>query len=399
MQEKERFEDISLVSSGAFCLILKAHRQGRSWALKTLKPECQNDTYATLLQKEFDILVSMEHSGIAQGVAFENVAPWGNCIVMEWVEGTTLKEWLATPHSHRERRRVARELMDALRYVHDKGAVHRDLKPSNVMLTHSGARVKLIDFGLSDTDNYAIYKLPAGTKNYISPEQQSMRLTDVRNDLYSLGCILSDLQLGAVYAPIVRRCKAIAGQRYANIEEVQQAFRRIQTAKRFAIAIVLLTLVMGAVAYSCSRKQTTDPKLYATVDSISQNVSEEQTRIDSVRLTINSLKKTLDISHEMLRRQQERERLLHSIARKAKARMDTMMHYDLDTLNEANTCREALHSHSARLATFAYSCVWAAPHRLSESEKANISRELYWRHRMELLRPLQQRYIELQRKN
>ncbi len=399
MQEKERFEEITVVSRGAFCLVLKARRHGRLWALKTLRPECRNAGYSALLRKEFDILISMEHSGIARGVAFEEVEDLGECIVMEWVDGTTLKEWLVTPHPHKERRRVARELTDILRYVHDKGAVHRDLKPSNIMLTRSGAKVKLIDFGLSDTDDYAIYKSPAGSKFYISPEQRNTHLTDVRNDLYSLGCLLADLQLGAAYAPIVRKCKAIAGKRYTNIEEVQQAFRRIQTIKHMGIAFVLLALIVGSIALFFNSKPSTDPVLYAAVDSISRNVNREQTRIDSVRLVINSLRKNVDISQEKLRRQKAREQLLLAITKRAKAQMDTMMHYDLDTLNEEEACGEVFHSHSKRLTRFAYSDEWAAPHRLSEAEKANITRELYWNHRMNLIRQLQQRFLELRRAN
>ena len=63
--------------------------------------------------------------------------------------------------------------MDALEYIHGKQTAHRDLKPSNIMITRNGQHVKLIDFGLSDTDDYAVYKQPAGTEGYISPEQTS----------------------------------------------------------------------------------------------------------------------------------------------------------------------------------------------------------------------------------
>lgn len=58
------------------------------------------------------------------------------------------------------------------------------------MITHNGNHVKLIDFGLSDTDDFTILKQPAGTPGYISPEQIVSQQADIRNDIFSIGCIL-----------------------------------------------------------------------------------------------------------------------------------------------------------------------------------------------------------------
>lgn len=67
------------------------------------------------------------------------------------------------------------------------------LKPSNVMITHNGGYVKLIDFGLADTDSHTILKQPAGTLSYMAPEQAQMAQADVRNDIYSLGVIMQEM--------------------------------------------------------------------------------------------------------------------------------------------------------------------------------------------------------------
>ncbi len=66
-------------------------------------------------------------------------------------------------------RKIAGQLMDALEYMHNKQMIHRDLKPSNIMITHNGQNVKLIDFGLSDSDSFCVLKSPAGTSGYIAP--------------------------------------------------------------------------------------------------------------------------------------------------------------------------------------------------------------------------------------
>ena len=59
-----------------------------------------------------------------------------------------------------ERRRVALEIVKAVEYIHSLQVVHRDLKPSNIMVTRTGRQVKLIDFGIADTDSFTIFKQP-----------------------------------------------------------------------------------------------------------------------------------------------------------------------------------------------------------------------------------------------
>ena len=137
------------------------------------------------------------------------------------------------------------QLLDALQYVHSKQIVHRDLKPSNIMLTHNGRRVKLIDFGLADTDSYAILKQPAGTPHYMSPEQLSTRRADIRNDIYSLGCIIEAMGMGRRYDAVVRRCKARANARYGDVEALRRAFLAVEERRhRKRVLVVGLVLLM-----------------------------------------------------------------------------------------------------------------------------------------------------------
>ena len=250
------FTEIETVQAKGFNIIAKAKRYGRWWILKGLnEPHRTESAYQTLLKKEFDILIMMQHPCIATATGFETVNGLGPCIVMEWIDGCTLKEWLTTRHTLKERLRITAQVMDALEYIHAKQTAHRDLKPSNIMITRNGQHVKLIDFGLSDTDDYAVYKQPAGTKGYISPEQEVCRETDIRNDIYSLGCVLDDMKLGLAYNGIIRRCKSKADRRYQNIEDVRRAFARCANIKRnaaillvFIIAIPTLTAINSTLS-------------------------------------------------------------------------------------------------------------------------------------------------------
>lgn len=110
-----QFTDFSIVPSGGYSLLVKAKRYGRWWLLKGLKEDYRHQTiYQTFLQKEYDILCQMQHPMVVSVFSFESVEGVGDCIVMEWIEGVTLKQWLQTSHSLRERRHIADLLTEAL---------------------------------------------------------------------------------------------------------------------------------------------------------------------------------------------------------------------------------------------------------------------------------------------
>ena len=221
------FTEISVISSGGHCNLYRAKRYGRLFLLKCLKPElCAEPVYQQMLRKEFEILMRLQHPSILQAVGIEPVTlpdyqEAAMCMITEWIDGYTLDEYLASHPTQTERRRIALELAEALAYIHSQQIVHRDLKPSNIMVTHNGHYLKIIDFGLSDTDSHAILKQPAGTLKYMPPEQAQQTVPDVRNDIYSLGIILQEINLrGHRYNKVVEKCLRPIHQRYQNMEEL-----------------------------------------------------------------------------------------------------------------------------------------------------------------------------------
>lgn len=166
------FSDVQIMSTSDVNVVARAKRYGRWWMLKGLRLEVADSLiYQGMLRKEFELLMRLNYPGIVQVAGLEQVAELGLCIVMEYIDGQTLRGWLDGTPSFAERKRVVGELLAAVSYAHSCGVVHRDLKPSNVLITNDGAVLKLIDFGLADTDSHTILKQPAGTKGYISPEQ------------------------------------------------------------------------------------------------------------------------------------------------------------------------------------------------------------------------------------
>ena len=242
------FTDVEILSTSETNIVAKAKRYGRWWLLKGLAKENAEETaYQQRLRKELDLMMQLQHPNIVSVVGLEKVEGLGVCVVMEYVDGMTLKEWIVTSPELTRKRKIASELIDVVGYLHSKGIVHRDLKPENILISRNGEYLKLIDFGLADSDSYAILKQPAGTTGYMSPEQKDKAVADVRNDIYSLGVIFSDMGIG--YTSIINRCKSPIDKRYQNISELQKDFNgKSNQQKRYIVfGIVLLVIILAGI--------------------------------------------------------------------------------------------------------------------------------------------------------
>lgn len=251
------FTDFSTIAARGYNVISRARRNGRWWVLKSLEEKVRNtEPFVSMLRKEFDIMASLQDPNIVNVVSIEEVDRLGLSIVMEWIDGVTLGEWLKEPHSKKEKLRVLHQLITTLGYVHQHQTAHRDLKPSNVMVTHRGNNVKLIDFGLSDTDSFDYMKVPAGTVGYRAPEVEAVEAVEAsatinyqRADIYSLGRIIEDFHLGRWSNPVVQRACASLDSRFQNVEEVGE--KLLLAEKMFFwrwIAVVLFgicTIILG----------------------------------------------------------------------------------------------------------------------------------------------------------
>ena len=103
-------------------------------------------------------------------------------------------------------RKIVSQLCDVLEYIHSKQVIHKDLKPENILITHNGQNVKLIDFGLSDSDDYAPLKFHAGTQAYAAPELLSGGKIDCRQMcIHSGRCCRNFRETMPVSQPDVRR--------------------------------------------------------------------------------------------------------------------------------------------------------------------------------------------------
>lgn len=274
------FTELQELPSRGYCGLLKAKRYGRWFLLKYLKPEYRGQTvYQQMLRKEFEILMSLLHPSVLQVVGMEDIVMPDHskvtCLITEWIDGMTLKEYLATDSSMQERSKIALEIAEALAYVHSQQIAHRDLKPSNIMVTHNGHNAKIIDFGLADTDAHAILKQPAGTVQYMAPEQMQSSVSDCRNDIYSFGLILEELKLGRFYQGIIRKCLLPVDRRYQNMDLVIADIRKRQKNWWGAIALVLgllLTITFLWTQVKDTRENT--ERLNRNAHALNQEIKE-----------------------------------------------------------------------------------------------------------------------------
>ncbi|MBD0689207.1 Stk1 family PASTA domain-containing Ser/Thr kinase [Streptomyces sp. CBMA123] len=200
-----RYELGGVLGRGGMAEVYLGHdtRLGRSVAVKTLRADMARDpSFQARFRREAQSAASLNHPAIVavydtgedyiDGISI----PY---IVMEYVEGSTLRELLHSGRRLLPERALEMTIgiLQALEYSHRAGIVHRDIKPANVMLTRQG-NVKVMDFGIARAMGDAGMTMTQtsaviGTAQYLSPEQAKGEQVDARSDLYSTGCLLYEL--------------------------------------------------------------------------------------------------------------------------------------------------------------------------------------------------------------
>ncbi len=203
-----QLEIIECLGRGGMGVVYKARQKSlnRFVALKLLAPERADDPqFAARFEKEAQALAALNHPHI---VAVHDFGQAGGFfyLLMEFVDGVNLRQAMkAGRFTPEQALAVVPPVCEALQYAHEHGIVHRDIKPENLLLDKDG-RVKIADFGIAKmlhtegADVGLAESQPAGTPQYMAPEQKEHRRTDHRADIYSLGVVLYELLTGELPA-------------------------------------------------------------------------------------------------------------------------------------------------------------------------------------------------------
>ena len=337
-----RFTDVEILSESDVNIVAKAKRYGRWWLLKGLRQElaCES-VYSQMLRKELEVVMKLQHPCIPTAIGLEHVENIGECIVMEYVDGVTLTEWLSEKHERKVCRRIAMKLVEVVAYIHMNGVVHRDLKPDNILIARNGKTVHVIDFGLADTDSHAVLKQPAGTLRYMSPEQATTAVADVRNDIYSLGIIFNKMNLG--YSSIVNKCLRPIDNRYQNIDALLDDMRLCNRKLRWYAYIILVCIVMVLLAVVIM--------LGIRDNNMRQMVAESEIKQNEMSLSIDKLNDSLanlSAVHQKMKNELKetdaKQKRVHDAISKGKTVIDdalksTGVWQQLDTLSAKRYCK------------------------------------------------------------
>lgn len=195
-----RYEIMGRIGSGGMADVYKAidRKLNRYVAVKVLKREFREDeSFVRKFQTEAQSAAGLQHPNIV------NVYDVGEdrglyYIVMELVEGITLKEYIQkkvrlTP---KEVISIAVQVCSAMEMAHSHNIIHRDIKPQNIMISKEG-KVKVTDFGIAKaTSSNTISTNVMGSVHYTSPEQARGGYSDAKSDIYSLGITMYEMITG-----------------------------------------------------------------------------------------------------------------------------------------------------------------------------------------------------------
>ncbi|MBQ9516321.1 MAG: Stk1 family PASTA domain-containing Ser/Thr kinase [Ruminococcus sp.] len=197
-----RYEIRELIGVGGMANVYHCYDtiDAREVAIKILKDEfLDNEDFIRRFKNESKAIAVLNHPNIVRvyDVSFGDMIQY---IVMEYIDGITLKEYIDMQGvlDWKETVHLTTQILKALQHAHENGIVHRDIKPHNIMLLQDGT-IKVTDFGIARFSSNATRTMTEqaiGSVHYIAPEQARGESTDGKTDIYSVGVMMYEMLTG-----------------------------------------------------------------------------------------------------------------------------------------------------------------------------------------------------------
>lgn len=267
--------DIKALHTGVWNMLWTAVWNGRKVVLKSLMPQYSDSIpHHTMLRKEYEISRTLSHPGIAATLGFEEVPGIGTCIISEFITGCTLKSKIEEGgYTRRDAITIIKGLCLSVDYLHSMGIVHRDLKPSNIMLMSDDLHVKLIDFGVSDSESFTTGKTPMGTRRYAAPEQlEPGNTSSPASDIFAIGKIMEELfaPFGRQYRRTINLCThTVPTKRPKHAESIPDLLKRDDRQRIWKFAL-MSTVPVAAIAVAFFLPHNEKATIYSVKPPVTQ---------------------------------------------------------------------------------------------------------------------------------
>ncbi len=253
---------------------------GRRVAVKILHERYANDEqFVERFRREATHAAGLSHPNIVS-IYDRGVADGSYYIVMEYIEGRTLKELIVTrgPCPVPVAISYTRQILAALRYAHKNGIIHRDIKPHNVIVDREG-RVKVADFGIARAGASEMTEAGSivGTAHYLSPEQARGAPVDESSDLYSTGIVLYELLTGTV--PFTGETPVEIAMKHLSQTPEAPSTRRAEIPHDLDLVVLRALAKEPADRYRSASELDRDLELVARGDSVGTETETAATMV------------------------------------------------------------------------------------------------------------------------
>lgn len=295
---------LGTISEGRMFRIYKAQKGTKYIILKT--PVADDSMLLEILRREYELSCNLNHPCIVNTLEFNPSTPVGPAIVMEYIDGLTLDEFVATNPTLDERKSVLNDILDGMDYLHHRGIIHNDLKPDNIIVNGNKA-ARIIDFGFSASADSAYKGYIGGSDGYTAPEiLNGTGSAGTTSDIFTLGRLINLIFGGRKYVHIARRCSQTdPSERPRNIQALRALIKRRDRQPVIVASVAAVLIVAASVTASLIHRHNEtmqiEQRITQGIDSVYQKTANKikaQTLQDSIQTEKQIVEKVASYTQE-----------------------------------------------------------------------------------------------------